>query len=72
MTEQLRKAIEQVEQLSAAEQDHIAALMLEEVASEERWEALFDDPRSERALAQMVAEAIAEDEAGLTRDLCAS
>ena len=37
-----------------------------DLASEKQWQQLFDDPRSERALEKLVAEALAEDAAGET------
>ncbi|HEY7349701.1 MAG TPA: hypothetical protein VH599_15400 [Ktedonobacterales bacterium] len=51
------------------EQKVIAQLILELLQAERRWNELFNDPRSEKALDEMVAEALAEDAAGLTRDL---
>ncbi len=44
-------------------------LSQEEIASEKRWQELFDDPRSEIALERMVAEALAEDAAEKTEDI---
>ena len=41
VTQLLEQALEQVRQLPDAEQDAIAALMLEEIRSEERWQAAF-------------------------------
>ncbi len=69
MTEALKRAIELAQQLPADEQDVIAQLILEEMQAEKRWNELFNDPRSQMALDEMVADALAEDEAGLTRDL---
>jgi hypothetical protein len=39
------------------------------IASEKRWQGLFHDPRSERLLANLVAEALAEDTAGETEEI---
>ncbi|HKW21751.1 MAG TPA: hypothetical protein VJO13_10275 [Ktedonobacterales bacterium] len=64
MIERLKQAFEQAEQRSAQEQELLAQLLLEEMRSEDRWTALFADPRSEELLEKLVAEAIAEDEAG--------
>lgn len=41
MTEMLEKAVAKVKQLPAEQQDAIAALILEEVEDEARWDALF-------------------------------
>ncbi|HEX4206008.1 MAG TPA: hypothetical protein VHZ51_17785 [Ktedonobacteraceae bacterium] len=51
-------------QLSEDEQKHIVELIREEIASEKRWQTLFHDPRSDRVLGDLVAEALAEDAAG--------
>lgn len=51
------------------EQEHIIDLVIQEIDSEKRWQALFNDPRSETALASMVEEALAEDEAGETEEI---
>ncbi len=69
MTEALKRAFELAQQLPEDEQNVIAQLILEEMQAEERWNELLNDPRSEKALDEMVAEALAEDEAGLTCDL---
>jgi hypothetical protein len=42
--------------------------IMEEIESEQRWDQLFGDPRSDRLLARLAAEAIEEDEAGLTEE----
>jgi hypothetical protein len=41
MTKLLEEAIERVKQLEASEQDAIAAIILEEIADDERWDAAF-------------------------------
>ncbi len=69
MIEQLRKAVEQAAQRSEEEQRVMAELLFEAMDAEQRWEELFSDPRSEQLLARMVAEAIAEDEAGETEEI---
>jgi hypothetical protein len=51
-------------QLSEDEQKHIVELIREEIASEKHWQTLFHDPRSDRVLGDLVAEALAEDAAG--------
>jgi hypothetical protein len=67
MTDLLEKAIQQISKLPAEEQDAVAALLLEEMASEERWAALF--ARSEDVLEGLANEALSEHRAGLTKPL---
>lgn len=67
MTKLLEKAVARVQALPDAEQDAIAALILEELEDDERWDAAF--ARSPDVLARLAAEADAEDRAGLTEDL---
>lgn len=69
MIERLKQAFEQAEQRPEAEQELLAQLLLEEMQSEDRWTALFADPRSEELLEKLVAEAIAEDDAGETEEI---
>lgn len=54
MTELLKKAINSLEQLPASEQDAIAQQILEELQEEDRWEASFNDPRSEIVLDHLI------------------
>lgn len=67
MTDLLKKAFEKASQLPTEEQDRFGAWMLEELNSEARWDELF--ARSPELLEQLAAEAIAEDDAGLTKPL---
>lgn len=67
MTDLLEKALSQVSKLPPAEQDAVAAILLEELASEERWAALF--AKSEDVLEKLAEEALAEHRAGLTKPL---
>ena len=69
MTERLQRAVTMAERLSREEQDAVAEVMLEQIAAERRWQGLLSDPRSATLLERMAAEAIAEYDAGLTRDL---
>lgn len=68
MIDALRKAIELAQQQPEEEQKVIAHLILEELQAEQRWQELFNDPRSEALLERLAAEAIAEDEAGETEE----
>ena len=54
----LEKAFVEVSQLPEAEQDEFAAWILEELASERRWQAAFAD--SEDVLPQLANEAFLE------------
>ena len=53
--------------LPPEEQDVLAAILLEEIASEQRWSQSF--ARSEQALEALAAEALAEFRSGKTRSL---
>ena len=64
MTEQLARVVERVSGMTAEEQDAVAALILEELASEERWDRLFG--ASPDTLQRLAEEALAEDRAGKT------
>lgn len=64
MTKLLEKALEEVAKLPASEQDAVAAIVLEELASEQRWADLF--AKSQDKLAKL---ALAEHNAGRKRPL---
>ena len=67
MTKLLEQAVAKVKELSAAEQDAIAKLILDELEDDTRWEKRFT--QSQDALAKLAAEAMAEDRAGKTQEL---
>ncbi len=67
MTKLLEKALEEVAKLPASEQDAVAAILLEELASEQRWAKSF--AKSQGQLAKLAQEAIAEYKAGRTKPL---
>ena len=67
MTHALVSAVAQAEKLPPEEQDALAAILLEEIASEQRWSQSF--ARSEHVLEALAAEALAEFKAGKTRPL---
>lgn len=67
MTQLLEQAIQQMKQLPEAEQDAIAAVILEELQSERQWDAAFAG--SQDHLAGLAREALAEFRAGKTREL---
>ena len=67
MTALLEKAMSQAQKLSPEEQDVVASLILEEIESEKRWDALFAD--SQGQLARLAEQAINEYKAGKTKPL---
>ena len=67
MTQLLEKAFAEAAKLPDDEQDTFAALMLEELHAEQRWDDAF--ARSQDVLAQMADEALAEHRAGKTKPL---
>jgi spermidine synthase len=69
MLESLKEAFNEVAKLPEDEQRHIVEIIKKAIASEKRWQTLFHDPRSEYVLRDMVAEALAEDEAGETEEI---
>jgi GAF domain-containing protein len=67
MTNLLEQAIARVNTLSSIEQDSIAALIIEELEEDSRWDESFS--RSPDLLAQLAAEAMKEHRAGKTQKL---
>jgi hypothetical protein len=67
LTQLLDRALREIAKLPAAEQDAVAALVLDELASEERWSASF--AQSQDPLAGLAEEALAEHAAGQTKPL---
>jgi hypothetical protein len=67
MTERLDAAIAELRRLPDEQQDAVAALILEEIASERRWDDAFG--ASERPLSRLAAEALVEHRAGRTQPL---
>lgn len=67
MTELLERAIARLQALPESEQDAIAAMILEEIEDDRRWDELFS--RSPNVLAKLAASAIAEYRAGQTQEL---
>lgn len=65
MTELLEQAFSKVSELPEQEQNAIAELLLAELASEERWDALFAS--SEDLLNELAQEALAEHSKGKTK-----
>ncbi len=67
MTQLLEQAIAKVTDLAPADQDAIAAMILEELKDEQRWAASF--ARSQDALARLAGEVRGEIATGRTRDI---
>jgi hypothetical protein len=67
MNTALQDAFQQASALPEAQQETLAAILLEEIAAEKNWQKSFES--SQDTLARMASEAIAEDESGETRDL---
>ena len=67
MTTLLEQAIDQLRRCSPAEQDTIAALILEELADDTRWEEAFAASRPE--IEQLAEKVRAQIRAGQTRDM---
>jgi len=67
MTTLLEQAINQLRKCTPAEQDTIAALILEELADDTRWEEAFAASRPE--IEQLAEKVRAQIRAGQTRDM---
>lgn len=67
MTALLEKAITEISKLPQVEQDALAAILLEELASEKCWEELFSN--SQDKLAKLADEALAEFKKGKTKPM---
>jgi hypothetical protein len=67
MTQLLEKALSAVAKLPASERDAVAAIHLEELASEQRWSESF--AKSQDLLAKLAEKALADHAAGRTRPL---
>ena len=67
MSDLLEQAIARLKTLPAVEQDAIAAMILEELEDEIRWDKAFTS--SQDTLTKLAAEAMAEDRAGKTQEL---
>ena len=67
MTELLERAFAEASKLSPEEQDFLAQILLDDLASEELWEQSF--ARSQDELARLGEEALAEHRRGETKPL---
>ena len=67
MTHLLEKAFAEASRLPERDQDAIAEIVMAELASERRWQELFEG--SQDVLAELAEEALAEYRAGKTKPL---
>ena len=67
MTQALTSAVAEATKLPPAEQDALAAFLLEEIASEHRWSQSF--AKSQGVLESLASEALAEFKAGKAKPL---
>ena len=67
MTKVLNEAFERPSRLPEADQDSLAAMLLDEMQDEKRWQAAFR--RGEAKVAELAEEALAEYRAGRTTPL---
>jgi len=69
MTRLMETALAEASKLSDEEQDSLAAVMLQELNSERRWDELFSRPESHDLLSRLADRALADRRAGRTRKL---
>ena len=67
MTKLLQKAFDEAAKLPEEEQDALANWLLEELKSEQRWDAAFS--KSEDRLSELADEALSEHQEGRTKKL---
>jgi hypothetical protein len=65
----MEQAFEKARQLPEHDQEAIASIILQEIESEQRWDALFAQPQSADLLSRMADEALAAAKAGRARRL---
>ncbi len=69
MTQALENVIAMIRRQPEADREALAALMLQEMESDRRWDELFARPESQTLLERMADQAIAEIKAGRSRRL---
>ena len=67
MTTTLQEAFDKAAALPPERQEALAAIVLEEIEADDRWQRSFS--QSQDALSKLAAEALEEDAQGRTRDL---
>lgn len=65
----LKEVFDEAAQLSEDEQSILTEVLKEAIATEKRWQTLFQDPRSDDMLREMVADVLAADVAGETEEI---
>jgi hypothetical protein len=68
MTTKLENAMSRVASLPEEGQDFVASVILQELEGKERWDNLFRDPGSQTLLDRLGGAALAEFDAGLTKE----
>lgn len=69
MSQRMEQAITELRRLPEADQDGIAAMILETIESDRRWDELFARPESVDLLGRMADQALAETQAGRAEKL---
>ncbi|MGH2517512.1 MAG: hypothetical protein ACRDHP_17820 [Ktedonobacterales bacterium] len=69
MIEPLKQVFDRAAQQTEGEQAVLAALIAQILDDDAKWDALLADPLTPDALELLAAEALAEDEAGVTEDI---
>jgi hypothetical protein len=69
MSQLMEQAFQKARQLPVSDQEAIAAIILQEIEAERRWEELFSRPESADLLSRMADEALAGMKAGRARKL---
>ncbi|HEY7779072.1 MAG TPA: hypothetical protein VIC85_02560 [Ktedonobacterales bacterium] len=64
-----KQAVERAAHQSDEEQTVLAAVIMQTLDDDAKWEGLLADPRTPQALEQLAAESIADDDAGQTEDI---
>jgi hypothetical protein len=69
MSRIVEQMFQKIVQLPESDQEAIAAIVLQESESEQRWDELFAQPKSADMLSQMADEALTEARAGRVTNL---
>lgn len=69
MSQLMERAFREARQLPEADQEAIAAIILQEIESERRWDELFSRPESADLLSRMADEALRGMRAGRAKKL---
>jgi hypothetical protein len=69
MTQLMEQAIERASRLGEEEQNAIAAIILREIESDERWDELFARPASADLVSRLADEAMSDIRSGRVRKL---